>query len=387
MKLTKTLKSSKYFLAYVFIGLATGSYFPILSTYLKNDLHFSGHQVGTITAVMTIFSIAALPVWGLIADYFRSSKKTLLVSLVLSSLLMGSLVLTQNYWIFFLLIIFFMIFRAPIFSLYDEILIDFCKRENISYGSVRSGGSLGYASALLIGSIFTQYYGNVVLFMLSAIFYFIVATLIIFSEDVKQTAKEEKLNIKVDVPILFKTKGFMITLIVYAICFGLLDCNMTYMSTYLYQFSQSEKYISIAVFLSAIIELPVLYSTKYVYRKFSLKQIYIFLNGLNILRYGILFIAPSTITVLIMAPLHGITFGLGYPIMVEYIKGKVDGKVIATAYSVFAALLALTTALFNYASGVLLDYIESNMHYLFILFVALYTFNLLLSIFKLKQDQ
>jgi MFS transporter, PPP family, 3-phenylpropionic acid transporter len=376
-------KMAKYFLAYVFIGLAVGSYLPILSTYLKNDLNFKGSQVGAITAVTILVSIFTLPIWGYLTDKIQSPKKTLLISLVVSSILIAFASVIDTFGGFIILISVFMMFRAPVFSLYDEILVGICKQNKVNFGTMRIGGSLGYASSLIVGSFFTRYYGNHVLFLLSALFFFIVATVILISEDVDYKAKEP-IHLKVDLPILFKNKTFWIVVLIHSITIGVLDSNMTYMSTYLNEFSQSDQYLSIAVFLSAIIELPVLYSTKFIYRKISFKPLFIFLTVLNLLRYLLLFLFPTKETVLILAPLHGVTFGLGYPIMIQFIKDHVRDKVLATALTLFNALLALFTAVFNFFSGMLID-VLTNMHYLFIFYMTIYLVNGFIIMFGLKN--
>jgi MFS family permease len=385
-KLKKRIKMFKYFLAYLFIGLAVGSYLPILASYLKNDLSFDGSKVGTITAVTILVSIVTLPIWGLITDKIKSPKKTLLMSLVLSSILIAMVSMVSSFIGFLIFISIFMVFRAPVFGLYDEILIEVCKNNQINYGTMRIGGSLGYASSLLIGTVFTRIYGNHVLFLLSALFFLIVATFILLTEDVGYQHKET-IHIKVDIPILLRNQTFMAIIAVYAITFGLLDANMTYMSTYLREFSGGDDYISIAVFLSSIIELPILYSTRFIYKRFNIKQLFLFVNMINILRYVLMFLFPTTMVVLILAPLHGITFGLGYPIIIQFIKDHVKGHVLATAYTIFNALLALMTAVFNLISGILLDVLNDKIHYLFILYFSVYALNIVFICIVLKNQQ
>lgn len=382
--MSRQLRFIKYFTAYLFIGLALGSYYPILSSYLKNDLNFSGNEVGTITAFTLIVSIFTLPLWGFLTDKIKSPKKTLIVSLIFSSIMMFTVTTVTSYHGFLILISLFMIFRAPVFGLYDEILIDVCKRDQFNYGSLRVGGSVGFAIALFIGGIFAEHYGTVVHFMLSAIFFFMVATLILLSEDVKYH-HTESLNIKVDVPILLKNRFYLFVVIIHAITFGVMDSNMMYMSTYIKGFTNSNQYVSLAVFLSTIIEFPILYSTRFIYKKLSLKHIFYIVNLLNIIRYTLLFFYPNITMILILAPIHGITFGLTYPMVIQFIRENVRVNVMATAYAIYNVVLSLATALFSYLSGSVIGIFETKMNQLFILYIAIYFANTFLILILLKK--
>jgi len=374
----------KYFIAYLFIGLAIGSYYPILTSYLEEHLHLSGKQIGLIIAVNTLISIVVIPIWGMITDLIKSPKKTLLVSVFFSTGLIYLLSYVQTFEMFFFIMILFMMFRAPIFSLYDEIVIGFCQKEQINYGTLRIGGSLGFSISLFFGLFFSRIYGSQVQFILSAIFFFIVWVLLIFIKDVFYHDKEQ-INLRVDIPILFKNKFYLYIIILFAITFGALETNMAYLGNYLENISQTNRFVPLAIFLSASIEIPILFYTKYLYRVLSIKTILIFINLINVLRFFILFLFPSYQMILILAPIHGITFGLGSPILIQFISNQVRKTVLATSYALYASSLALSTAIMSYIHGYLKDVFPHHINYLFILYLIIFLFNLLLIVRLLKK--
>lgn len=382
--MTKTISIIKYFTAYLFIGLAIGSYYPILSSYLEEDLFLSGKQTGLILAITPIISIIVLPIWGMLTDVIKSPKKTLFTALLFSSIVVFSLSVVNTYISFLILISIFMIFRAPIFTLYDEILIGVCKEKEINYGFLRMAGSLGFSVALFFGMFYSKIYGNHVQFIISSLFFLIVSLLILLIEDVKYKEKE-KINLKRDLPVLFKNKYYIIITILFSITFGALDSNLVYIGNYIEKFSYTDKYVPWAIFLSASIEIPILFSTKYLYKKLSLKQIILFINVINIFRYLMMFLFPTYISVLILAPIHGITFGLGYPILVRFISDKIKKKVLASAYAFNGAIYALFTSIISYLTGFIIDLFPFRIHYIFILYIFLYCLNTFFIIVFLRK--
>ncbi len=382
--MSKALNITRYFMAYLFIGLAIGSYFPILTAYLKSDLKNTPIQISTLMAIITIVPIFTLPIWGIITDTIKSPKRSLIVALIFSAILIFLLAFIRTYLLFFLVITIFMIFRAPIFALFDEILINVSKNEKVNYGTIRSGGSLGFAISAFIGSYFAQRYGHSsVIFILSGIYFLIVILFIFTCEDVHYKDKE-KINIKNDMPILFKNKYFLIICLLIGITYGVNDTNLPYISTYLQQIANSDRYTSLAIFLSVFIEFPMLYLTKYIYRIVSIKQIFLFINIINVIRYSLFFLFPTTATILLLAAFHGLTYSLSYPIVIQYTSENVRKKVLATSYALLSAIVAIITASITYITGFILN---SSIHFqnIFIFFIFMHTINVILILVLLKN--
>ncbi|QVK19238.1 MFS transporter [Mycoplasmatota bacterium] len=379
----KVVSIIKYFIAYLFIGLALGSYFPVLTSYLKNDLKISSIQIGTLMAITTIVPILTLPIWGIVTDKIKSPKRSLMIAVLFSAVLISLLTFIKTYILFFLIIALFMTFRAPIFALYDEILINVCKERQVNYGTIRVGGSLGFAISAIIGYFYANLYGHEIIFILSGIFFLIVFIIIIVSDDVNYKENEkEKMNIKNDLPILFNNKYFIIITILVGITYGVNDSNLPYMSTYLENIAGSNQYNALAIFLSVIIEVPMLYLTKYLYRIYSLKKIFLIINIMNVFRYLMFFLFPNYIMILMLASVHGLTYSLSYPMLIQFTSENVRTKVLATAYSLLSAIVAVSTAFITYLTGLIID---SGVQNIFLLFLSIHILNIILIIILLKN--
>ncbi|ERJ13750.1 MFS transporter [Haloplasma contractile] len=372
---TSLILNMKYFFPYLFIGLGVGCYFPILGFYLEYELFFTGTQIGLILASTALFQIVAMPVWGILTDYIKSPKRTLSISLVFCSLTIFVLMFVSSFIAFISFIILFTLFRAPIFYLYDEMILSISKIKVVNYGFIRAGGSIGFAVAAFIGFFFSKFFDYNIFFLLSAVFFISAVTIIFFIRDVEYN--KPRIHIKRDLPFLFTERSFVLLCLLIFITIGVLETNMSLMGNYLKDFGGSDFQIALAIFLSASIELPVLTYSKRLYQYISFKKIVVIITILNIAKYLILYFFDSVALVLILAPVHGITYGLIYPLFIYMVEAMVPKKILSTSLSLLNAFVALGTTVFVYTSGVLEEFTK-NINTIFILFIILYVFNFIL---------
>lgn len=362
----KHLHLMRYYLVYLFIGIAMGLSIPLLSVYLQDELSFSGTQVGTILAATALFQIIALPIWGLVTDKIKSAKKSLVISVFLSAIFVTFQAFTNDYNIYLMVVILFIIARSPIFALYDDILLTVAHKYNTSYGQIRSLCSFGFAIATFIGYFFAGIFGFNSIFILAGILFALSFLILLTSEDIEYKS-DNKIHIKTDVPMLLKNKSFIVISFVMVFLLGIVNTNISFVSSYMSVLNATESQISLAIFISAIIELPLLWTVKHIYKHLNLSYIVIILCIINILKYSMMFIFSNILVIFIFAPIHGITYALSYPIAIEYIKVKVPKKVLATSFALHGAAVALGQTIFTYAAGYLFD-ITADVRVYFILF-------------------
>jgi len=126
-----------------------GTAFSYQSVYLKG-LGMDATTIGYITALCSVIAIIASPMWGILCDKLRDTRRVTVVCLLLSSVF-WALVPATSAWMLgpvtFLLIMIPLtnFFKAPAMTLMETVVLDGCARERITYSTVRTSGSLFYA--------------------------------------------------------------------------------------------------------------------------------------------------------------------------------------------------------------------------------------------------
>ena len=79
-----------------------GCWYPLLSRYLSDFLHFPGIDIAWIFGTLAIASVTAVLVSGQIADRYFASERFLAVSHLVGGLSMLALAFQKTFWPFFL---------------------------------------------------------------------------------------------------------------------------------------------------------------------------------------------------------------------------------------------------------------------------------------------
>src|SRR5690606_11779582 len=102
--------------------------------------------IGTILSINSFIVIFAQPFWGMISDRIRSVKKVFLLCLITSTIVIQFFPVIPSAIGMGILLAALAIFEAPLGALMDSLVIQQIRNEpDLSYGSIRLWGSLGYA--------------------------------------------------------------------------------------------------------------------------------------------------------------------------------------------------------------------------------------------------
>ena len=124
-----------------------GSWAPVLSAYLQNDLGFSGTQIGLIYSLLPLATIISPFLGGQIADrYFPTEKLIALLQLAGG----GFLILvasTTDYTTMIWLMLIYSILYAPTLALTNSIAMINLANSEKEFGSIRVWGTIGWIAA------------------------------------------------------------------------------------------------------------------------------------------------------------------------------------------------------------------------------------------------
>jgi nucleoside transporter len=120
-----------------------GAWYPLLSRYLADFLHFKGIDIGWIFATLAIASLTAVFVSGQIADRYFASEKFLALSHLVGGLAMIALVFQKSFWPFFLGMLVHTVMYMPTLSITNSICFHHIKDAK-EFGRVRLWGTIGW---------------------------------------------------------------------------------------------------------------------------------------------------------------------------------------------------------------------------------------------------
>jgi nucleoside transporter len=124
-----------------------GAWAPVLSSYLLNDLGFSGSEVGWIYALLPLATIIAPIIGGQVADrYFASEKVIAFLQLGGGVLLLFAARIT-DFDTLAVVMLFYCLLYAPTLALTNSVAMMNMEDSEKEFGAIRVWGTLGWIAA------------------------------------------------------------------------------------------------------------------------------------------------------------------------------------------------------------------------------------------------
>ncbi len=124
-----------------------GSWFPVLSAYLQNDLGFSGTQVGFIYSLLPLATIISPFIAGQIADRYFSTEKLIAVLQLVGGIFLILIASTTDYGPMVWLMLIYCILYAPTLALTNSIAMINLDNSEKEFGTIRVWGTIGWIAA------------------------------------------------------------------------------------------------------------------------------------------------------------------------------------------------------------------------------------------------
>ncbi|MBW1759212.1 MAG: MFS transporter, partial [Deltaproteobacteria bacterium] len=130
---------SQYFLYFGVLGI----FLPYFNLYCYH-LGFSGFQIGGLSALRTSSTVLFSLIWGVMAERFRIRRPIYILCSFLSTAIWIFFLYTSDFWVMFVITLFYGIFYAPIISFLEAFTMDILGKEKRSYGRIRAWGSVNF---------------------------------------------------------------------------------------------------------------------------------------------------------------------------------------------------------------------------------------------------
>src|SRR5690625_917230 len=223
------------------------SFLPLL---LQNK-GLTGKEIGLVLAIGPLATIISQPFWGFLSDKYKTVKKMLIISVI--GMLLFSIVFFNMNGLSTLLIFgaLFYFFSSPVGALSDSLAQRQADRLNVSFGSIRTWGSIGFAfSSLIVGEILNIF--GVQLITWPYLSFGLILLIVVFIiQDVKTDSSPVQLS---DVRLLITNKPFLIFLLFMMLVTITHRANDSFIGLYIAELGGTERLVGISWFISLISE-------------------------------------------------------------------------------------------------------------------------------------
>ncbi len=372
--------SVNFSLFYFFMFFGFGTFFPLLSVYLKQEVQLTGTQIGAIMSVSPVVMIIAQPVWGIICDYTRKPRAVLIFTLAMSGLIALPFVLMESYISLIAISIMLATFQSAIVPVSDSITLNYVMAKNKDYGNLRLWGALGFAIAVYVMGNLAETLG------LGLIFYCFAAALficIIFVSAMPKESNPLKVDLRTGVVTLFKLPKFVLFMLTTFCVFGPIQSNNFYFGLYIQEIGGTLAGVGIAFLLAAGSEAPFMKFSGNWIRKVGIEKILIAASLISAIRWFYYFIEPSLLAVYATTIAQGFSIGLFIPAALQYVREIAPSDVKATAVALYSSMgNGLGSWFSTFLGGIIYD--SFSLFSLYLFFGTMTTIGLLLLIVNLK---
>lgn len=333
-----------------------------LPLYLQHK-GLSGTEIGWVLATGPLASIFAQPFWGYMSDKFKTVKWILLICVI--GLILGSTIFFQMTTLVSILIVgaIFYFFTTAIGGLGDSLAQRRADELKINFGSIRTWGSIGFAtSSLLIGLLLNEigiqfiywpylFFGTIALIVILKLKDVTVDSTPVQLKDIKQIITNKPL-------IIFLTLILFLTISHRA--------NDSFLGIYIIELGGSESLVGIAWFVGVVTE-AIVFATAIKWFKKYKTMVFIILSGVI---YSIRWVLYSFVTdpllIVGLQFMHGISYGIFYVAAFEYVTRLIPKLLQSTGHLVFYAIFfGVSGIIGSLLGGLAIDHFGGNMLYLF----------------------
>lgn len=358
-KRARTLASAIYF----FIFAAVASVAPFFVLYLQS-LGFTGAQIGSITSLGPLLGMVGTPIWTGLADA-RNRHRTILMGGMAVAILVNLLLpFLRTYPLIFATQVALALLTPHMLALQDSSTIHTLGKQRDQYGQIRLWGTVGWGlSAPVVGTVLGTI-GLVWMFWIYAAF---MTINLVLARGLEFEQGSEQSPYFKNVGRLLKDKQWLLFLGV-ALVSGLgMAPHGNYLPLLVQEVTRQtgvsllpsvSAVVGLTLTVSTIFELPVMLGAHRVLRLFGSRNTIFMAMAVIALRNLLYANAHSSVTILALQVLHGLTYPLIWIAGVSFVAEKAPKGLSATAQGVFsAAIMGIGTSSGNYFCGWLIDQI------------------------------
>lgn len=346
-----------YLLMYFFFYFCIALFSCFISVYLL-DLGYHATKVSFVVACSYLLSAFTQPFIGYMNDKVDQKKwNTLMMSIAMVS----SLIFTHLNDIVPIALVYSIV--LSLLNGTKVIVENKALYSKYQYSSIRIWASIGYAVGSKLGGLLYNVISPQSLYYV----FFIGMLLCLIGFRGTQDIKKESVFEEDSTP--HNAKNITIYLIIVFLFYGITNTHTLYLPAYLKTQGMSMNLISTVIFISTLIELPVIMLSKYYMNKLSNKQLLTLCFLLLIVELAsYLFIHSLTLIIIITLLTKTVVTMSFIMINLKVVRSITSLSFQNTLLSIVSSCNSLSSIIFQLLSGYLIEYISYQSFY-FILFI------------------
>jgi PPP family 3-phenylpropionic acid transporter len=332
---------------------AFGAVMPFINVYFV-QIGLNGRQIGIISALLPAMTLFIAPLIAAYADRHRR-RVAILAGCSLATVFVFFLFrFTESYLWLLLIMLTFAIVRSPVLPLADGLMARMASRNSLNFGAMRLWGSIGFATAAIIGGAIWQRAGYLPMFMAGSLLFLPSAWVAGALEEGR--ARHETAPSPQSVRVLFQDSGFVILLVAtFFVGIGM-GMGITYEGIYMDRLGGNGLLIGLLLGLAAYSEIPIMLFSDRIRAKVGGIKTLLLAYGLFAFAYLGYSWATAVWVPLIFALFKGMGIGLYITATVRIVDERIPEEWSATAQSlVTASMMGVAILVASLAGGAVMD--------------------------------
>jgi PPP family 3-phenylpropionic acid transporter len=310
-------------------------FLPYVVLYYQS-LGFTGTQIGLLSAISPLISLAGAPFWTGLADSTHRHKAIMAATMLAAIGLVVIFPFAKTIAAVFVLLLLFSFMMAPVNSLADTATMTLLGDETHLYGRVRVGGTVGWGLLAPVAGLVIERFGLSWGFWSYAIIMFMG---FLVSQKFSFSQVKHDVSVKHGLRALFSNKRLVLFLVTAFICgTALMSINM-YLSAYMTENGISKTVIGTALSLAVIVEFPALFYADRLLAKLKPHGMLILSLLTTAARLFLYALFPTQTGILVFQLINGLMFASVWVAGVSYMNEIAPPGLVATAQGVFASTM------------------------------------------------
>lgn len=284
-----------------------------MGPYLTKEM--DGRSVANLSLLLSMPALIGLlvtPVWGVLADRYSRVRMWMVLAVLFILIGLCGLIVADG-WVLYGAMFLYALGRAPLSPFLDAMALHVAKNK---YGQLRLWGSIGFM-VVLAGCAFLDDRQE-----LSALYVALILGLVLLVTlfSLPRSVTLSSSNILESLPVFVRQRELMLLLAIAAMHFASHAANTSYLAMYIESTGASTLWTGAAISAGIVVEIVVLATSAFFYRRFTLFQLFVVAAGIALLRWVAMYFASGGLWITICQSTHGLTFGLFWIAVVPWVE-------------------------------------------------------------------
>lgn len=340
-----------FWLLFFFQYAAIAGYYTYLNVFYR-DAGLTGTQIGLLNMVSGAVSVGSAVVWGYLSD--RTGKPRLFIALgAVGSLTIAQFIPTMHSFSGFLgLSMLAAMMNSAHSTLADSTTLAWLGERREDYARYRLGGTFGY---ILTGMVMGFVFDRLGLRMMFPVYGVMMALFAAFALLLPDLPVRRESHERGAIGAMVRSPAWILLVVCCFLVWIATNASMSFMGVVLDSMGAEKSLIGIASTIGAIIEIPFMWYSPRLLRKYGPERLLIAAFSLNVVRFFLLSWMPSPGWAVPINMINGPAFVLFWNSAVTLANKLAPTGMAGTAQGLLSSTMALAGVVSALLTGVLFD--------------------------------